>query len=184
MTQFNAGDKVICVRGTEVLHEGQEYTIRNGTYIGVGGAEYVVLEGQEGLSGMYSDRFMLKPQGIDWTKEVTNDGGVAITVLSTNAKGKWPVVVQFSWGGIAQYNLEGKEKGGKYTDIIQKPKAKACGVGYINIYKDHNGKFIAGSPQNTLLESLECASQRSVFTLPQETIARVKVEWTEGVFQE
>lgn len=112
---------------------------------------------------------------VDFTKEVKDEMGNVLEILTTEAKGEFPVIYRNNHGSLYRASLDGKSESG-FTALRN---SITKGVGYVNIYRKRDGGASFGEIRPTLEESKKLAGNSS-----SDVIARVKVEFTEGVFQE
>lgn len=111
---------------------------------------------------------------IDWTKPVRTKNGWLVEIISTNARGNFPVL-----GYIGKYkNLTFWDENGKSPeieadnhDLENIPEEQTI---YVNIYRDQQD-FYASSYRNRT-EADKAASNKR--------IARVKVKFVEGQFDD
>lgn len=114
---------------------------------------------------------------VDFTKEVKDEMGNVLEILTTSALGEFPVIYRNAHGSLYRASLNGKSESGLTT--LSNPTILATGTKYINIYRRKDGSIEVGMTKDTLDAAKSTSAAAS-----SPTIARVKVEFTEGVFQE
>lgn len=73
--------------------------------------------------------------GLDFSKPLQSGGGTEVTLLSTEAKGDFPIVVQMPSGDIRLFDRQGKSKVSYFTNIRNVPPAPKEITKYINVYE-------------------------------------------------
>lgn len=72
---------------------------------------------------------------IDFSKPLQTVGGTEVTLLSTEAKGDFPIVAQMLSGEIRLFNRQGKSKVSYFADIQNAPPKPKEITKYINVYE-------------------------------------------------
>lgn len=116
--------------------------------------------------------------GVDFTKEVKDEMGNVLEILTTSALGEFPIIYRNAHGSLYRASKEGKSESGLTT--LSNPVVIAKGVGYVNVYRRKSDDRIEFG---MVKDSLEEAKKVSIAAV-NPTIARVKVEYTEGAFEE
>lgn len=178
---FKVGDRVKCVRANNLLTEGKEYTVTEATtwY----SDERVSVDGinNRGL-GFDENRFVLVPTVIDYTKPLETVEGVPFTLLSTEARGNYPVVGYIATNTrLAHFDLDGtyhsdgstfgNNTSPRYNIRNVQPKPVEAEM-FVNVYKSASGTLKSGSMYETAALADGMADSGRV--------ARIKVRLVEG----
>lgn len=156
---FKIGDRVrVIIPGEGYCFQmGQEFIVK-ATQVNRASAESQSVE-LTGLDGWHwSSRFELIPgEGeLDLSKPLEVKGGSLVKLLSTDANGDFPIVVQTVSGDVRVFNRKGESKYGCYSPIQNVPEKPKEIVKYINFY--HGG--VSGTYSSRANADLGASSNR------------------------